>query len=56
LPSLDNAIEKALSWMEKTNGATVICGSLFLAAEALQNLNAFPYESTRLDENEKCRV
>jgi dihydrofolate synthase/folylpolyglutamate synthase len=56
LPSLDNAIEKALSWMEETNGATVICGSLFLVAEALQNLNAFPYESTRLDENEKCRV
>lgn len=54
-PSLDDAINEATSWMNKTNGTTVICGSLFLAAEALQALNALPWKSPRLDANEKVR-
>lgn len=54
-PTIDDAIKEAESWMDITNGATVICGSLFLAAEALQALNALPWKPTRLDANEKVR-
>jgi dihydrofolate synthase/folylpolyglutamate synthase len=38
--SLPQALEDATGWARETNGVIVICGSLFLAGEALELLAA----------------
>ena len=47
-PTLRSAIEQS----NNPNGRTVICGSLFLAGEALVMLNAYPWGNTRFDLSE----
>ena len=50
-PSLRAAIEQS----EHSNIRTLICGSLFLAGEALVELGAYPWGDTRFDLNESLR-
>ncbi len=47
MPSLSAALSAA------KNSPTLICGSLFLAGEALVVLNAYPYPATRFDPSEQ---
>lgn len=51
-PDLTIAIDSARQWALANGGTLVICGSLFLAAEALQLLEAWPWEQDRHDANE----
>ncbi len=51
-PSLAEALAKALAWARVNNGALVVCGSLFLAGEALVELDAFPWRVRAPDANE----
>lgn len=50
--NLEEAIDAAVSWAHDTWGTVVICGSLFLAAEALVKLDAFPWPFEHEDQNE----
>jgi folylpolyglutamate synthase/dihydropteroate synthase len=47
MPSLSAALSAA------KDSPTLICGSLFLAGEALVALHAYPYSSTRFDPSEQ---
>jgi dihydrofolate synthase/folylpolyglutamate synthase len=51
--SLSEALNLAREWARAVNGGVVVCGSLFLAGEALVALNAFPWTCDRLDANER---
>lgn len=42
--------------LERTRGDALVCGSLFLAGDALRALGAFPWESARLDPSETLRA
>ena len=50
--SLSDALTAAGEWSKKNRTTVVVCGSLFLAGEALQELNAFPWNTDRVDDNE----
>ena len=50
-PALRSAIEQS----EQSNNLTLICGSLFLAGEALVELGAYPWEASRFDPAELLR-
>ena len=50
--SLEAALARACAWARVANGTLVVCGSLFLAGEALVALGAFPWEVREPDENE----
>ncbi|MGN0852601.1 MAG: bifunctional folylpolyglutamate synthase/dihydrofolate synthase [Kiritimatiellia bacterium] len=50
--SLAAALPPALGWARETGGTLVVCGSLFLAAEALVELDAFPWTVRAPDANE----
>lgn len=54
--SLKEAIELTRGTRHEAQGTTLICGSLFLAGEALVELGAYPWGSTRFDLNESLRV
>ena len=49
---LSEALAKALAWARANGGTVVICGSLFLAGEALVELGAFPWGVREPDANE----
>ena len=51
-PSLGSAIKQS----NNPNNRTLICGSLFLAGEALVELGAYPWGDTRFDLNESLRM
>ena len=51
-PSLGSAIKQS----NNPNIRTLICGSLFLAGEALVELGAYPWGDTRFDLNESLRM
>jgi len=51
--SLDEGLSKAMAWAKESDGMIVICGSLFLAGEALAVLDAFPWHSGVPCPNEK---
>ena len=51
-PSLGSAIRQS----NNPNNRTLICGSLFLAGEALVELGAYPWGDTRFDMNESLRM
>ncbi len=51
--SFVSGLTKALAWAKENNGSIVVCGSLFLAAEALVELNAFPWKVSPPEVNEK---
>ena len=38
------------------NVSTLVCGSLFLAGEALVELGAYPWSTTRFDPSERLRA
>lgn len=50
--SFADAWTQALAWAKAKNGTLVVCGSLFLAGEALVALNAFPWLVRAPDANE----
>lgn len=49
------ALNLAREWAGEVGGAVVVCGSLFLAGEALVALDAFPWACDRADVNELLR-
>ena len=51
-PSLRSAIQQS----KQSDNQTIICGSLFLAGEALVELGAYPWGNTRFDLNESLRT
>ena len=51
--SLREGLDAAMEWAKETSGMIVICGSLFLAGEALAVLGAFPWPSGTPCPNEK---
>jgi dihydrofolate synthase/folylpolyglutamate synthase len=54
--SLDEALARATTWAKANNGVIVICGSLFLAGEALQLFKALPYQTNnRVDLAEQLK-
>ena len=50
--TLDEGLERAAAWARDTGGTPVVCGSLFLAGEALQSLGAYPWALRTPDANE----
>ena len=50
--SLVEAIEAGKRWLGATGGTLVVCGSLFLAGEALVALGAYPWSASGVDQNE----
>lgn len=50
--NLPDALARALAWAKASGGTLVVCGSLFLAGEALVALDAFPWAAREPDANE----
>ena len=50
--SVPEALAAARKWAAQADGVVLVCGSLFLAGEALVALRAFPWTSDRSDANE----
>ncbi len=50
--SLADGLARAKAWARETGGRVVICGSLFLAGEALVALGAYPWAVKEPDANE----
>ena len=46
------SLREAIEQSEQSNNLTLICGSLFLAGEALVQLGAYPWEASRFDPSE----
>jgi dihydrofolate synthase/folylpolyglutamate synthase len=46
------ALDAARTWARATDGVVLVCGSLFLAGEALVALDAYPWAADRRDANE----
>ena len=53
--SLKEAIELTRGTRHEAQGTTLICGSLFLAGEALVELGAYPWGLPRFDKAELLR-
>ena len=54
--SVQQALDKARAWATLNEGVILVCGSLFLAGEALVVMHAFPWSSARSDANECLRA
>lgn len=54
--SVPEALERAQAWAREADGAVLVCGSLFLAGEALTALGAFPWPEGRCDANELLKA
>jgi dihydrofolate synthase / folylpolyglutamate synthase len=55
--SLEEALSRANTWAKNNNGVIVICGSLFLAGEALQLFKALPSQTNnRVDLAEQLKA
>ena len=54
--SLEDALAAAKQWAAASNGIVLVCGSLFLAGEALVACNAFPWPCGRIDPNEQVKA
>ncbi|MCQ2392595.1 MAG: bifunctional folylpolyglutamate synthase/dihydrofolate synthase [Kiritimatiellae bacterium] len=50
--SLKEGLKAAVAWAREAKGTVVVCGSLFLAGEALVTLGAFPWTVRAVDDNE----
>ena len=46
------ALDAARAWARANNGVVLVCGSLFLAGDALTALDAYPWPAARRDDNE----
>jgi len=53
---LAQALDGARDWVSARGGTVVVCGSLFLAGEALRELGAYPWKLDRMDSNESVRA
>ncbi len=53
--TFQEALNLARGWASDVGGVVVVCGSLFLAGEALVALGAFPWAFDRRDDNELLR-
>jgi dihydrofolate synthase/folylpolyglutamate synthase len=53
--SVEEALDVAREWASEMQGVVLVCGSLFLAGEALVALGAFPWASDRADANEQLK-
>jgi dihydrofolate synthase/folylpolyglutamate synthase len=51
--SVRAALDAAREWARETDGVVLVCGSLFLAGEALVALDAYPWPAERFDANER---
>ncbi len=51
-----SGLANAVIWAKAHGGTVVVCGSLFLAAEALVELDAFPWDSSSEDLNEHIHI
>ncbi len=49
---LTQAFSRAIAWAKANDGTIIVCGSLFLAGEALVELDAFPWTVRPPDANE----
>jgi len=54
--SVREALDAARSWAREADGVALVCGSLFLAGEALVALDAFPWPCDRRDANELLKA
>jgi dihydrofolate synthase/folylpolyglutamate synthase len=54
--TLPDAVAAAETWAKTQDGLIVICGSLFLAGAALEQLNAFPWSQDRHDLAEQLKA
>ena len=54
--SIREALAAAQTWARETDGVVLVCGSLFLAGEALVTLGAFPWPCGRSDANERLEA
>jgi len=50
--TLRSALDEAAAWARGRAGSVVVCGSLFLAGEALVELGAYPWPFVQPDDNE----
>jgi dihydrofolate synthase/folylpolyglutamate synthase len=50
--SVRAALDTARDWARANDGAVLVCGSLFLAGEALVALGAYPWPADRFDAND----
>lgn len=50
--SLEEGLSRAIEWAKDTGGTPVVCGSLFLAGEALLAMGVFPWPVRPPDANE----
>ncbi len=50
--SIPETLDMAREWAREADGVVLVCGSLFLAGEALVALDAFPWACDRSDANE----
>lgn len=50
--TVPKGLSAAAAWARETGNAVVVCGSLFLAGEALVALDAFPWPASSADANE----
>ena len=50
--TVPKGLSAAAAWARETGNAVVVCGSLFLAGEALVALDAFPWPANSADANE----
>jgi dihydrofolate synthase/folylpolyglutamate synthase len=54
--SVREALDAACAWAREADGLVLVCGSLFLAGEALVALHAFPWPCDRSDANELLKA
>ena len=55
-PGVREALDAARAWAQDNGGLVLVCGSLFLAGDALVALGAYPWPVTRRDDNELLKA
>ena len=55
-PDVRAALDAARAWAQDNGGLVLVCGSLFLAGDALVALGAYPWPVTRRDDNELLKA
>lgn len=55
-PDVRSALDAARTWAHANGGVVLVCGSLFLAGDALVALGAYPWTVTRRDDNELLKA
>ena len=55
-PGVREALDAARAWARANNGVVLVCGSLFLAGDALVALGAYPWPIAHRDDNELLKA